>query len=63
MVHVEYDTKRNTADIEIEGSFNQICAELGLVILRLSQSTDLGQSPDDILNEIKEAIDFNIEDS
>jgi hypothetical protein len=60
MIHVEYDEINDKAKIQIEGNLGLIYAELGLVVLKIAENEDLEMTTDDVIEQIKDAIEYNI---
>ncbi len=60
MIHVEYDEINDKAKLEVEGCLGLIYAELGLVVLKIAENEDLEMTTDDVIEQIKDAIEYNI---
>jgi len=60
MIHVEYDEIDDKAKLKIEGTLDLIYAELGLVVLKIAENEDLEMTTDDVIEQIKDAIEYNI---
>lgn len=60
MIHVEYDEIKNKSKIQIEGNLGLIYSELGLVVLKIAESKDLEMTIDDVVDAIKDAIEYNL---
>lgn len=63
MIHIEYDEINDKAKLEIEGCLGLIYAELGLVVLKIAENEDLEMTTDDVIEQIKDAIKYNIKNS
>lgn len=60
MIHVEYDEIKDKSKIQIEGNLGLIYSELGLVVLKIAESKDLEMTIDDVIDAIKDAIEYNL---
>jgi hypothetical protein len=60
MIHIEYDEIHDKAKVQIEGNLGLIYAELGLVVLKIAENEDLEMTTDDVIEQIKDAIEYNI---
>lgn len=60
MIHIEYDEINDKAKVQIEGNLGLIYAELGLVVLKIAENGDLEMTTDDVIEQIKDAIEYNI---
>ena len=60
MIHVEYDEINDKAKMQIEGNLGLIYAELGLVVQKIAEIKDLEMTTDDVIEQIKDAIEYNI---
>ena len=60
MIHIEYDEINDKAKLKIEGHLGLIYAELGLVILKIAENEDLEMTTDDVIEQIKDAIEYKI---
>lgn len=60
MIHVEYDEINDKAKLEVEGLLCLIYAELGLVVLKIAENEELKMTTDDVIEQIKDAIEYNI---
>lgn len=60
MIYIEYDEKKNKAKVEIDGNLGLIYAELGTVIQKIAENEDLEMTTDDVIEQIKDAIEYNI---
>ena len=60
MIHVEYDEINDKAKMQIEGNLGLIYAELGLVVLKIAENEDIEMTTDDVIEQIKDAIEYNI---
>lgn len=63
MIHVEYDEINDKAKLEVKGHLGLIYAELGLVVLKIAENEDLEMTTDDVIEQIKDAIEYNIKNS
>lgn len=63
MIHIEYDEINDKAKMEIEGNLGLIYAELGLVILKIAENKELEMTTDDVIEQIKDAIKYNIKNT
>ncbi len=63
MIHVEYDEINDKAKMQIEGNLGLIYAELGLVVLKIAENEDLEMTTDDVIEQIKDAIEYNIRET
>ncbi len=63
MIHIEYDEINDKAKLKIEGHLGLIYAELGLVILKIAENEDLEMTTDDVIEQIKDAIEYNIKNT
>ena len=63
MIHVEYDEINDKAKLEVEGHLGLIYAELGLVVLKIAENEDLEMTTDDVIEQIKDAIEYNIRET
>lgn len=60
MIHIEYDEINDKAKMQIEGNLGLIYAELGLVVLKIAENKELEMTTDDVIEQIKDAIEYNI---
>lgn len=60
MIYVEYDEINDKAKLGVEGSLGLIYAELGLVVLKIAENEDLEMTTDDVVEQIKVAIEYNL---
>lgn len=63
MIHVQYDEINDKAKLKVEGCLGLIYAELGLVVLKIAENEDLEMTTDDVIEQIKDAIEYNIKNS
>lgn len=63
MIHVEYDEINDKVKLEVEGHLGLIYAELGLVVLKIAENEDLEMTTDDVIEQIKDAIEYNIRET
>ncbi|MGD9623870.1 MAG: hypothetical protein AB7U51_04355 [Arcobacter sp.] len=63
MIHIEYDETNDKAKMEIEGNLGLIYAELGLVILKIAENKELEMTTDDVIEQIQDAIKYNIKNT
>ena len=63
MIHIEYDEINDKAKVQIEGNLGLIYAELGLVVLKIAENGDLEMTTDDVIEQIKDAIEYNIKNT
>lgn len=59
MVYIEYDETGDKAKFKLDGCLGLIFAELGIVIVQIANNKELEMTTDDVLEAIKETIEYN----